>query len=84
MFYQPMIRLYDLSLFGFEALLRCLHPEYGYVAPDLFVPITEEFETIFTLSEHLFAHQRPKQIKVWQDEYNRSCNCHQCVSAANR
>jgi len=68
-FYQPLMQIQDGALFGFEALLRWHHPEYGYVSPDLFIPIAEETETIFTLSEHLIA-QSLKQIKIWQEEYN--------------
>jgi diguanylate cyclase (GGDEF)-like protein/PAS domain S-box-containing protein len=40
--YQPLVRLDDESVSGFEALLRWHHPERGPVPPADFVPFAEE------------------------------------------
>jgi diguanylate cyclase (GGDEF)-like protein/PAS domain S-box-containing protein len=40
--YQPVVRLEDASISGFEALLRWRHPERGMVSPVEFIPIAEE------------------------------------------
>ena len=40
--YQPVVRLGDASIAGFEALLRWRHPERGIVSPVEFIPIAEE------------------------------------------
>jgi PAS domain S-box/diguanylate cyclase (GGDEF) domain len=42
LYYQPIVRLADRRVAGFEALLRWHHPERGVVAPEEFIPFTEE------------------------------------------
>jgi diguanylate cyclase (GGDEF)-like protein len=39
--YQPIYNLDDLSVDGFEALLRWEHPELGLVMPEAFIPALE-------------------------------------------
>ncbi len=39
--YQPIMRLEDDTVAGFEALIRWLHPERGLVMPDTFIPLAE-------------------------------------------
>ncbi len=40
--YQPIVRLSDDRVAGFEALLRWDHPERGLIGPEDFIPFTEE------------------------------------------
>lgn len=40
--YQPIFRLSDQKLQGFEALMRWRHPDRGLVAPGEFIPLAEE------------------------------------------
>ncbi len=42
LYYQPIIRLEDQSIVGFEALVRWLHPEKGIIPPDQFIRTAEE------------------------------------------
>ncbi|MDH3499519.1 MAG: EAL domain-containing protein, partial [Acidimicrobiia bacterium] len=42
LFYQPVMRLSDRSIRGFEALLRWNHPTRGLVLPGEFIPLIEE------------------------------------------
>ena len=41
LYYQPIVRLADGRLVGFEALARWLHPTRGLVSPATFIPIAE-------------------------------------------
>ena len=44
--YAPIMRSADLTLIGFEALLRWEHPEFGTISPARFVPLAEENQLI--------------------------------------
>jgi len=51
MHYQPVVRASDNTVTGFEALMRWIHPERGYISPALFIPIAEETNLIGPLGE---------------------------------
>jgi diguanylate cyclase (GGDEF)-like protein/PAS domain S-box-containing protein len=40
--YQPIVRLKDRSVIGYEALVRWLHPTDGLLMPASFIPLAEE------------------------------------------
>ncbi len=40
--YQPIMRLEDETVAGFEALIRWAHPQRGLVMPDAFIPLAEQ------------------------------------------
>jgi len=42
LFYQPIVRLHDGLVAGFEALIRWRHPQKGLVSPALFIPVAED------------------------------------------
>jgi EAL domain-containing protein (putative c-di-GMP-specific phosphodiesterase class I) len=41
-YYQPIVRLDDGQLMGFEVLARWRHPDRGLLAPEQFLPLAEE------------------------------------------
>lgn len=51
--FQPIVRLSDGAVLGFEALARWIDPDMGFVPPSLFVPLAEERGFIDALSETL-------------------------------
>lgn len=40
--YQPIIDLQTGQVAGFEALMRWIHPEKGFISPGVFIPIVEK------------------------------------------
>jgi diguanylate cyclase (GGDEF)-like protein len=63
--YQPIIRLEDRSIAGFEALARWDHPKLGRLSPVEFITIAEEIGLIVDLG--LFMLERTaRQLAIWQ------------------
>jgi diguanylate cyclase (GGDEF)-like protein/PAS domain S-box-containing protein len=63
--YQPIVRLEDRSVAGFEALARWDHPKMGRVSPAEFITIAEEIGLIVDLG--LFVLERAaRQLGQWQ------------------
>jgi diguanylate cyclase (GGDEF)-like protein/PAS domain S-box-containing protein len=64
-YYQPIVRLEDRTIAGFEALLRWDHPRLGRISPKDFIGIAEETGLIVDLG--LFALERTaRELGVWQ------------------
>jgi diguanylate cyclase (GGDEF)-like protein/PAS domain S-box-containing protein len=63
--YQPIVRLEDRAIAGFEALARWDHPKLGRMSPNEFITIAEEIGLIVDLG--LFVLERTaKQLSAWQ------------------
>src|SRR5262249_10690879 len=63
--YQPIIRLEDRSVAGFEALARWDHPKMGRTSPSEFIAIAEDIGLIG--APGLFVPDRPaRQLAAWQ------------------
>jgi diguanylate cyclase (GGDEF)-like protein/PAS domain S-box-containing protein len=63
--YQPIIRLEDRSVAGFEALARWDHPKMGRTSPSEFIAIAEEIGLIVDLGMFVLEHTA-KQLASWQ------------------
>ena len=65
--YQPIVRLEDRSIAGFEALLRWEHPRRGPIPPADFIPVAENCGLIVPLG--LFAMQQAADdLAMWQKQ----------------
>jgi len=65
--YQPQIDYRDHRVVGVEALLRWQHPQHGFVAPDLFIPLAEQNGTIIPIGEWILD-QTCRQLREWHDQ----------------
>jgi diguanylate cyclase (GGDEF)-like protein/PAS domain S-box-containing protein len=64
-FYQPIVRLADGAVAGFEALLRWRHPEKGLVSPSDFIAHSESTGLIATLGR-LALERAAHDLAQWQ------------------
>src|SRR4029077_7860467 len=68
--YQPIIRLEDRSVAGFESLARWDHPKMGRTSPAEFTPIDEEIGLSVYLG--MFVLERTaRQLSTWQRTLRR-------------
>src|SRR6188768_2632390 len=63
--YQPIVRLEDRSVAGFEALARWDHPKMGRMSPSEFISIAEEIGLIVDLGMFVLD-QTARQLSIWQ------------------
>ncbi len=63
--YQPITRLEDEELAGFEALIRWRHPERGLLMPEEFISIAEENGLIQDLGRFVL-NEAARQLGIWQ------------------
>jgi len=64
--YQPVVRVADGRISGFEALLRWTHPEHGLVPATEVINIAEDTGLIHPLSLNVLR-AACEQLRAWQD-----------------
>ncbi|GJD83910.1 hypothetical protein HPGCJGGD_1784 [Methylobacterium haplocladii] len=63
--FQPIVRLEDRTVAGFETILRWDHPKLGRIPPSTFMPVAEE--TGFVVNLGNFAIERTAlELAAWQ------------------
>ncbi|HEU0074554.1 MAG TPA: bifunctional diguanylate cyclase/phosphodiesterase [Dehalococcoidia bacterium] len=68
--FQPIVNLGNLSIDGFEALIRWEHPRYGTLGPTEFIPLAEETGLIRALGDWVIERSF-QQISIWQSLNSR-------------
>jgi len=64
--YQPVVRLGDGSISGFEALVRWSHPRRGLVLPGEFISAAEDTGQIVAIGRHVLQ-VACLQARAWQE-----------------
>ena len=71
--YQPIFRLPERSIIGFEALIRWDHPRRGPVSPDEFIPISEENGMIVEIGAWVLD-EACRQLAEWPEDLHMAVN----------
>ena len=81
--FQPVVRLEDRTIAGFEALLRWDHPRLGTLSPSTFIPIAEQNGAIVELG--LFVLDRAaRELAAWQQALDVSPPIFVSVNVSSR
>jgi c-di-GMP-specific phosphodiesterase len=64
-YFQPIVRLSDGAISGFEALVRWRHPRRGMVMPDDFLPLAGEMGLLHDIGAHMME-QAARQLAEWR------------------
>jgi diguanylate cyclase (GGDEF)-like protein len=81
--YQPIVRLEDRAVAGFEALARWNHPKLGRMSPAEFINIAEDTGLIVELG--LFVLERTaRQLSAWQRAHRQRTPLFASVNVSSR
>lgn len=69
--YQPIVRISDDSIAGFEALIRWQHPTLGIVPPTRFISLAEESGLILPIGEYILE-TACEQLAKWRSEIKKA------------
>jgi diguanylate cyclase (GGDEF)-like protein len=77
-YFQPIIKLKNKELVGFEALARWQSSKRGFVFPNDFIPLAEETNLVQEIDLQI-VKKACQQLKIWQGKLSRydlyvSCN----------
>jgi diguanylate cyclase (GGDEF)-like protein len=81
--YQPILSLSDQRIFGFEALLRWTHPEYGMMLPAEFLPEAEGTDLIVPIGQWGFQ-QACHDISEWNSRFSMDPPLLMCINLSQK
>jgi c-di-GMP-specific phosphodiesterase len=67
-FFQPIVRLSNGAISGFEALVRWRHPRRGLVMPDEFLSLAGEMGLLHDIGAHMIE-QAARQLAEWRKRH---------------
>ena len=71
--YQPIVRLEDNQITGFESLIRWNHQQHGFISPEKFVSIAEDAGLIESMGEWALR-TACFQLAAWPEEIRVAVN----------
>ena len=81
-YYQPIHRLEDGEIVGFEALLRWQHPSKGLLPPESYLGIAEESGLIIPIG-HWVLNEATRQLREWQTTTPCIRNCYISINLSS-
>jgi diguanylate cyclase (GGDEF)-like protein len=72
-YFQPLVRVRDMRVVGFETLGRWFHPEFGPIPPPEFVKLAEENGLITPLTD-LIMRKAIEAARQWPNDVRVSVN----------
>jgi len=73
MYYQPIVRLKNEQLMGFEALIRWSHPTLGFIPPDRFIKVAEQSSLINEVGDWVLQQVFQDIAKLIERYGNQIC-----------
>ena len=67
-FFQPIVRMPERRIVGFEALVRWQHPGHGLLPPSEFVPVAEDSGLIVEIDLHIL-HAASRILADWKRRF---------------
>ena len=83
LYYQPIVSLKTHTLVGFEALIRWLHPQKGYISPNQFIHLAEENGLIHQIGEWIF-NQACHQLYQWQQQFPDAASLEMSINLSGK